>query len=109
MRKLLVAMGHSVTTAATAAEAEAAWRAAPFDLLISDLGLPDASGHELMGRLRAHRPVRAIAVSGFGMAEDMKRSEEAGFVAHLTKPLDLRRLDKVIGEAMGAAPVGRAG
>jgi PAS domain S-box-containing protein len=109
MKKLLVAMGHQATTASTAAQAEAVWQRGQYDLLISDLGLPDASGHELMRRLRAHRPVRGIAVSGFGQAEDVQRSNEAGFVAHVTKPLDARRLETMIAEAMKAEPKGANG
>ena len=105
MKKLLGSMGHRVTTAASAAEAEAAWLADQFDLLISDLGLPDASGHDLIGRLRRHRPVRGIAVSGFGMADDVRRSGESGFFAHVTKPLDVRRLEETIVAAMAEAPV----
>jgi CheY-like chemotaxis protein len=104
MKKLLLAMGHQPTTAATAAQAEAAWRGGQYDLLISDLGLPDATGHELIGRLRALRPVRGIAVSGFGLAEDVQRSTEAGFVAHVTKPLDAKRLETMIAEAMNVEP-----
>jgi CheY-like chemotaxis protein len=101
-------MGHAVATAGTAGDAESAWRAAPFDLLISDLGLPDATGHELIARLRGYRPVRGIAVSGFGMSEDVQRSTDAGFAVHLTKPLDLRRLGDVIAQAMRSAPAAQA-
>jgi PAS domain S-box-containing protein len=96
MSKLLSGMGHDVTAAGTAAEAERAWLDATFDLVISDLGLPDASGHELLGRLKGHRPVRGIAISGFGMAEDVRKSADAGFLAHVTKPLNSKRLRAAI-------------
>jgi PAS domain S-box-containing protein len=99
MRKLLSRMGHDVRAAGTAREAESAWRSEPFDLLISDLGLPDATGHELLVRLQEHRPVRGIAVSGYGMAEDVQRSSDVGFAAHVTKPLDLKRLKAAIATA----------
>ena len=74
----------------------------PFDLLISDIGLPDGSGLELIRQL--HRmypqdPVRGIALSGFGMEEDVKKSREAGFYAHLTKPVDFQKLQAVIRQA----------
>ena len=61
-----------------------------FDVLISDIGLPDGTGLDLMRQLRAKRPVMGIALSGFGMEEDIRRSKQAGFVAHLTKPLDFQ-------------------
>jgi CheY-like chemotaxis protein len=99
MRKLLSVMGHDVRAAGTARDAEDVWRAEPFDRVISDLGLPDATGHELLMRLKEHRPVRGIAVSGFGMAEDLQKSSDAGFLAHVTKPLDLKRLKAAIASA----------
>ena len=60
----------------------------PFDLLISDLGLPDGSGHDLMRELRSRgHTFPGIALSGYGQEEDILRSREAGFAAHLTKPV----------------------
>ena len=58
-----------------------------FDLLLSDLGLPDGSGHDLMRQLRQRgHKFPGIALSGYGQEEDIQRSREAGFSAHLTKP-----------------------
>jgi CheY-like chemotaxis protein len=58
-----------------------------FDLLLSDLGLPDGSGHDLMRQLRERQyTFPGIALSGYGQGEDVQRSLEAGFAAHLTKP-----------------------
>ena len=58
-----------------------------FDLLLSDLGLPDGSGHDLLRQLREHgHQFPGIALSGYGQEEDVQRSWEAGFAAHLTKP-----------------------
>jgi CheY-like chemotaxis protein len=71
----------------------------PFDLLLSDIGLPDGTGHELVKRIREKRDVMAIAVSGFGMEEDVRRSRDAGFFDHLTKPVSLDRLQQAIDEA----------
>lgn len=64
----------------------------PVDAIISDLGLPDGSGFDLIGKLstKAKRP--SIALSGFGMAKDIERAIEAGFDRHLTKPVDITRL-----------------
>jgi signal transduction histidine kinase len=63
-----------------------------FDLLISDIRLPDGSGLELMRRLQSHHPIRGIAISGFGTEQDQQRSREAGYETHLTKPVDFDRL-----------------
>ena len=68
----------------------------PFDLLVSDVGLPDGNGLELMQRLQKMRPMPGIAMSGFGMDEDIARSREAGFAEHLTKPISIARLEEAI-------------
>ena len=71
-----------------------------FQLLISDIGLPDGSGLEIMNRLRSQYGVAGIALSGFGHDEDMQNSKAAGFVAHLIKPIDLPKLQKAVHDAM---------
>ena len=98
MARLLRGLGHEVTTAGTIAEAlEAASRAGDFDLIVSDIGLPDGSGLDLMRRVVARRgPVPAIALTGYGMEEDIRRSREAGFTAHMTKPIDFTKLEAMI-------------
>lgn len=63
-----------------------------FDLLVSDLGLPDGSGYDIMRHIRSTYHIPGIAMSGYGMEEDMRRSREAGFSEHLVKPIDLREL-----------------
>jgi signal transduction histidine kinase/methylmalonyl-CoA mutase cobalamin-binding subunit len=70
----------------------------PLPLVVSDLGLPDGSGLELMAALLQKHPVRGIALSGFGMEEDVRRSQEAGFSRHLTKPINLETLIATIRE-----------
>lgn len=67
-----------------------------FDLVISDLGLPDGTGYELMRQLRERYNLRGVALSGFGMEDDVQRSLEAGFAHHLTKPVEIERLDSVV-------------
>ncbi|HSU67420.1 MAG TPA: ATP-binding protein [Tepidisphaeraceae bacterium] len=92
MARLLAGKGYQVTTAASAAEALKHAETQRFDLLVSDLGLPDRSGFELMEELRRQRPIPGIALSGFGMDEDVERSKAAGFAQHLTKPVNFQSL-----------------
>ena len=75
-----------------------------FDVLVSDIGLPDGSGIDLLKALRAKRDVFGIALSGYGMEEDIRRSGEAGFSHHLVKPVDLNKLDSIIQEM--SLPIG---
>lgn len=67
-----------------------------FDLLVSDIGLPDGTGIDVMKEIKARRPIKGIAVSGFGCAEDLRRSREAGFDLHLTRPVDFTTLENAI-------------
>jgi CheY-like chemotaxis protein len=101
LSRLLRTSGCEVTAAATVADALRALEAAQFDLLLSDLGLPDGTGWDLMRQAAERYGLRGIALSGFGTEDDVRRSREAGFVAHLTKPVDLRRLDEVLRLATG--------
>jgi len=71
-----------------------------FDVLISDLGLPDGSGIELMQKLSSSRPLVGIALTGFGMEEDIRKTREAGFKYHLVKPIDLTKLDQLIQQSV---------
>ncbi len=87
-----------LTTAGRVSEAVAAASATKFDLLISDIGLPDGSGCDLVARVQKLQPIPAIALSGFGMDADVRRSLDAGFAAHLTKPVSLDRLKDLIGQ-----------
>ena len=68
-----------------------------FDLVISDIGLPDGTGHQLMVALKAKYPdLKGIALSGYGMDEDVRLSHEAGFDVHLTKPVHFASLTAAI-------------
>ena len=70
-----------------------------FDLVISDVGLPDGSGLELMRELRDRYSItKGICLSGFGMESDIERSMEAGFEVHLIKPVNIERLAEILRE-----------
>jgi CheY-like chemotaxis protein len=69
----------------------------PFDLLLADLGLPDGSGLDLLQELRARgHSFPAIALSGYGQDQDVQQCRDAGFAAHLVKPVSMPRLDETI-------------
>jgi PAS domain S-box-containing protein len=93
---LLRRLGCRVIATATAHEALAAARDAAYDLVISDLGLPDASGLELVRQLKQLRPTPAIALSGYGTENDHAHSAAAGFDAHLVKPVRFELLVETI-------------
>lgn len=90
--RMLVARGHRVHVASTAREALELAATHPIDCLVSDLGLPDASGLELMQKLSQTKPIPAIALSGYGMESDVQHSLAAGFKMHLTKPVDFQQV-----------------
>ena len=96
MERHLRDLKHKVQSARSAHEALELAAQHEFDLVLSDLGLPDESGLELMSKLRDRFGLRGIAISGYGMKEDIKRSQESGFIYHLIKPIDPNRLSDVI-------------
>ena len=89
LAKLLRDSGYEVTTANSAASALQIAASEPFDIMVSDIGLPDANGYELMTQIRDRHGVKGIALSGYGMEEDMRKSREAGFTDHVVKPANL--------------------
>jgi len=103
LERLLTRAGHRVTTAMSVANARKLAGSERFDAVISDLGLPDGTGYELMETLRAAHGLRGIALSGYGMDDDLRRSEEAGFSAHLTKPIDFAQLERALERLMAEA------
>ncbi|HEV2806770.1 MAG TPA: ATP-binding protein [Chthoniobacterales bacterium] len=96
MKMMLERRGYRVAVAHTADEAVEQTEHQEFDLVISDIGLPDRSGYELMKELSTTRSLRGIALSGFGMENDVSRARAAGFSEHLTKPINFDRLDEAI-------------
>ena len=93
---------HAVSATGSIAEARKAAEDGVFDLVISDVGLPDGSGNELMAELRARFGLRGIALSGYGDANAMNNSETAGFVIHLTKPVRIEALEGALAAATDA-------
>jgi signal transduction histidine kinase/ActR/RegA family two-component response regulator len=103
LSRLLSLRGHHVHTAADMASALQAACQVEFDLVVSDIELPDGSGLELLWTLRATRAIPAIALSGFGAPSDIEQSRSAGFAVHLTKPVDFRQLDEAIRRCAASA------
>jgi two-component system, chemotaxis family, CheB/CheR fusion protein len=102
LKLLLERRGYAVTTATTVESGLEAVRkrralGETFNVVISDIGLPDGSGLDLVAQLKAQDPaLKAIALSGFGTDEDIRRSKEAGFAEHLTKPFSFQKLEEVV-------------
>jgi PAS domain S-box-containing protein len=94
---LLERRGHRVFTAASLSEALQVAASADFNLLISDIGLPDGNGNDLMTELRRGKPgLQGVAFTGYGMEHDIARSRAAGFAEHLTKPVRVQSLDAAL-------------
>jgi CheY-like chemotaxis protein len=98
MTRLLEQFGHTIETAATVKSAIDMVDVKEFDLMISDLGLPDGSGCDVMRHIGGRSLIKGIAVSGYGMREDIERSLDAGFSLHLTKPVDIQQLLAAVGK-----------
>jgi len=99
LQLLLEQLGQTVFSAPTLGEALEAVPRARADVLISDIGLPDGNGWELLTRLGDARPPYAIAMSGFGQLSDRQRSLVAGYRHHLLKPVEPSRLETLLDEA----------
>lgn len=96
LRILLEADGHYIRVASSAAGAIELAGQEIFDLVISDLGLPDKNGLELMRQLHKEFGLKGIAVTGYGTQADLAQTQNAGFSAHLVKPIDLDQLEATI-------------
>ena len=103
LERLLVRRGHLVAAAHNVRSAMETAARSPFDLLISDIALPDGTGTELMTYLRAISQIPGIAISGFGMNGDVEKSIEAGFSEHLVKPVKMENLEAAIDRVMTTA------
>jgi signal transduction histidine kinase/ActR/RegA family two-component response regulator len=105
LEKLLVRRGHLVAATHNVRSAMEAAARNRFDLLISDIALPDGSGIELMRQLQAISKMPGIAISGFGNNGDIEKSLEAGFCEHLIKPVKLEKLEAAMERAIAVEAV----
>lgn len=108
LARLLRGNGHQVTVAGSVQQALGTAINEPFDLLVSDIGLPDGTGIDLIRQLRQQHGsgLRAVALTGFGMEDDVARCREAGFHDHLTKPVNLQKLEAAIQHVCAGVPGG---
>jgi DNA-binding response OmpR family regulator len=104
MSRLLQRAGHCVFRAGTVNEALTQAAANECDILISDLDLPDGTGFELMSEIRRRHGWPGIALSGYGMESDLRNSTDAGFAAHLVKPVDFEGLCAAMETALAGSP-----
>jgi len=95
---LLRHFGFEIVVADCLAAALDACNAQQFDVVLADIGLPDGSGYDLITQAKKRQAVMAIAFTGFGQEEDLRRSREAGFDFHLTKPVDFHELRTILGQ-----------
>lgn len=96
MARLLQSFGHRVSTTGTVGEALQLIGQERFDVLVSDIGLPDGTGYELMRQVKERYSIKGIAMSGYGMEEDVRKSREAGFADHIIKPANPALLERTI-------------
>ena len=108
MKMMLERRGYQITLAHTAEQAVEKAGQETFDLLISDIGLPDRSGYELMYELKQSKGLRGIALTGFGTEHDVTKARAAGFSEHLTKPINFERLEAAIQSLLKAEPAAKA-
>jgi PAS domain S-box-containing protein len=98
LARLLAHCGHRVSIAADVRAAKTLLHSEQFDVVVSDIGLPDGTGHEVILAAKRAQNVKGVALTGFGMSEDVRQSVAAGFDFHLTKPVDFGELRTVLGE-----------
>jgi hypothetical protein len=96
LSRLLTHFGHEVLAADNVHRALEIIGSEEIDVLLCDIGLPDGSGYEVITQAKGKRPIHAVALTGFGTEEDIRRSKEAGFDLHLVKPIDLHELQTVL-------------
>ena len=96
LSRQLTAAGFMVDTASDVATAISAAKSRPFDVLVTDVGLPDGTGYDVLNSVHTLCPAPAIVLSGYGLEEDRRRSRQAGFAEHLVKPVRVAKLIEAI-------------
>jgi PAS domain S-box-containing protein len=102
LARLLAGAGYEVQTAHSVAAALHLASASPFDVMVSDIGLPDGTGYELMAQIRDQYAIPGIALSGFGMEDDLRKGRDAGFEEYVVKPVSVAHIDRAIRRILGA-------
>jgi PAS domain S-box-containing protein len=96
LSRLLTHFGHQISVADNTQSALEIVQSQKFDVVLSDIGLPDGSGYEVITQAKRKHPIKAVAITGFGTDEDVRRGKEAGFDFHLVKPIDFHELRTVL-------------
>jgi PAS domain S-box-containing protein len=96
LSRLLTHFGHDVVTADNVRSAIGIMDSDSINVVLCDIGLPDGSGYEVASQARAKGQTKAIALTGFGTEDDVRRSTEAGFDFHLVKPVNFQELQTVL-------------
>lgn len=104
MLRLLATWNYNVVHTSTVAAAISALDSQWFDLLVSDIGLPDGTGRQVMEHARDRFALCGIAISAYGMTEDLASNKQAGFETTLVKPASLKAIEHAIKNCLGAQP-----
>ena len=98
LSRLLSHFGHQISVADNRQTALEMVHSQRFDVVLSDIGLPDGSGYDVISEAKRQQPIKAVALTGFGTDEDVRRGKEAGFDFHLVKPIDFHELRTVLNQ-----------
>src|ERR1700738_4060711 len=98
LARLLSHFGHQISVADSIRSALEILRSKTLDVVLSDIGLPDGSGYEVIAQAKRKQSVKGVALTGFGTDEDIRRGKEAGFDFHLTKPVDVHELRSILNQ-----------
>jgi len=96
--RLLDHFGHKISVANNTQSALQFLQSNVFDVILSDISLPDGSGYEVVSKAKQKQAVKAVALTGFDREEDIRRGKEAGFDFHLSKPVDFHELRTVLNQ-----------
>ena len=98
LSRLLTHFGHQISVAASKQVALEMIATKNFDVVLSDIALPDGDGYDVISQAKQKQAVKGVALTGFDRDEDIRRGKEAGFDFHLSKPVDFHELRTVLGQ-----------